>query len=33
MRSESLLCQLARRYAPTTDSRPGLQTYLNLLVA
>jgi putative transposase len=33
MRAESLLCQLERRFVPTTDSRHGLQTYLNLLVA
>lgn len=31
MRVESLLCQLKRRFVPTTDSRHGLQTYPNLL--
>lgn len=31
MREESLLCQLKRRFVPTTDSRHGLQTYPNLL--
>jgi putative transposase len=31
MREEALLCQLKRRWVPTTDSRPGLTTYPNLL--
>ena len=31
MRQEALLCQLKRRWVATTDSRHGLQTYLNLL--
>lgn len=31
MRQEALLCQLQRSWAPTTDSRHGLQTYPNLL--
>lgn len=31
MREESLLCQLKRRFVPTTDSRHGSQTYPNLL--
>lgn len=31
MRHESLLCQLQRRWVPTTDSRHGLATYPNLL--
>lgn len=31
MREESLLCQLTRRFVPTTDSRHGLGRYPNLL--
>jgi putative transposase len=31
MREESLLCQLKRRFVPTTDSRHGLGSYPNLL--
>jgi transposase InsO family protein len=31
MREESLLCQLKRRWVPTTDSGHGLTTYPNLL--
>lgn len=31
MRDESLLCQLKRRFVPTTDSRHGLGSYPNLL--
>lgn len=31
MRTESLLCQLQRRWTATTDSRHGLRTYPNLL--
>jgi putative transposase len=31
MREESLLCQLKRRFVPTTDSRHGLGRYPNLL--
>jgi len=31
MRRESLLCQLQRRFVPTTDSRHALRTYPNLL--
>jgi len=31
MRQESLLCQLKRRWVPTTDSGHGLATYPNLL--
>jgi transposase InsO family protein len=33
MRDESLLCQLKRRFVPTTDSRHGLGRYPNLLRA
>jgi transposase InsO family protein len=33
MREEALLCQLKRRWVPTTDSRHGLTTYPNLLRA
>jgi putative transposase len=33
MRRESLLCQLKRRWVPTTDSAHGLATYPNLLKA
>jgi transposase InsO family protein len=33
MREESLLCQLKRRFIPTTNSKHGLTTYPNLLVA
>lgn len=33
MREESLLCQLKRRFVPTTDSRHGLGRYPNLLRA
>ena len=32
MREEALLCQLKRRWVPTTDSRHGLTTYPNLLL-
>jgi transposase InsO family protein len=32
MRDEALLCQLKRRWVPTTDSRHGLTTYPNLLL-
>jgi transposase InsO family protein len=32
MREEALLCQLKRRWRPTTDSRHGLTTYPNLLL-
>jgi transposase InsO family protein len=32
MRAEALLCQLKRRWVPTTDSRHGLTTYPNLLL-
>ncbi len=31
MREESLLCQLKRRFAPTTDSQHGYQVYPNLV--
>jgi transposase InsO family protein len=31
MREESLLCQLKRRFVPTTDSNHSFRTYLNLL--
>lgn len=31
MRAESLLCQLKRRWVPTTDSAHGLTTYPNLI--
>ena len=31
MRAESLLCQLKRRWVPTTDSAHGLPTYPNLI--
>lgn len=31
MREEALLCQLKRRFMPTTDSRHGLRRYPNLL--
>jgi transposase InsO family protein len=31
MREEALLCQLKRRWVPTTDSRHGLMTYPHLL--
>lgn len=31
MREESLLCQLKRRFVPTTDSQHGLRTYPNLV--
>lgn len=31
MREESLLCQIKRRFVPTTDSRHGLGSYPNLL--
>ncbi len=31
MRQESLLCQLKRRFAATTDSRHALRTYPNLV--
>lgn len=33
MREEALLCQLRRRWVPTTDSGHGLTTYPNLLLA
>ena len=33
MRAEALLCQLKHRWVPTTDSRHGLTTYPNLLLA
>jgi transposase InsO family protein len=32
MREEALLCQLKRRWLPTTDSQHGLATYPNLLL-
>jgi transposase InsO family protein len=31
MREQALLCELQRRWTPTTDSRHSLQTYPNLL--
>jgi putative transposase len=31
MREESLLCQLKRRFVPTTDSKHSFRTYPNLL--